>query len=195
MHWSPLSGVLPLYGMGFMRKAKQTQPKIHIIAKIHTPPRMHNNKVDGYLDYGLLEKLLFDDGHGVVYPGHKRDRQFLKKMETEREDKRDRLERLSWKQLEALYQSYADQDEKDMTTRHARREDDRMDMIMATEHQRRRRRMLNNGDKGRNVVINIITKCKILNHDDNNYEICLKYNTNNNVLNVDIKMVDHKLVR
>ena len=171
MHWSPLSGLLPMFGVQSIHRQKK-KPKIHIVAKVHLPK--HRTVDNGYLDYDLLNHLLFGEGdrqtirnNRVMDDWNRKEKQ-IERMVRRRKDRK----------ITRDYDREGNFNDKNRERRKRRQEDDKLNEMFDRNANGRRRRLIHDDDDDDDDEINIVSRCKILNIQNNNignYEICINY--------------------
>ena len=186
MHWAPLSGVLPMFGVDGIHQhhiKKHHKPKIHIVAKVHLPK--HREVDNGYLDYDLLSNLLFGEssngGHKkqTLHDFNKREENVEKMISHQQNKNKDEA---------ALMKMDHEHDGQAKYRRWDRINDRRADGD--EEH---RRLMVSEGDEYDVNGIEVVSRCKILRAYG--CEICLKYYDNERMFGVDVKQFEKRELR
>eukprot|EP01083_Nonionella_stella_P298145 1012256_1 len=186
MHWSPLSGLLPMFGVSGLHRPKKS-PKIHIVAKVHLPK--HRTLDTGYLDYGLLNKLLFND-HAKKGKGPLLTQLAKKYRKIENSVKPKKGQELA-NGYNAQGNFGRSEEEKRLYKQWDRANDRRAEKANTA------RRMIdivheNDDDE----LVNMICMCRMVEHGNGDtYEICMNYDVIDMMMNVEIKSMEYKKLR
>lgn len=187
MHWSPLSGLLPMFGVQALHRPKKS-PKIHIVAKVHLPK--HRTVDNGYLDYDLLDHLLFGDNDAAT---NRKNRVMDDWNRKERKIER-KLKRTKTKRLTKQYDAEGNFEEQNSIKRQMDRED-RNQNRKFDQPRHHRRLLVSSSTNSYGNDIDIVSRCKIINLINSNYEICFNYYINDMSFTFNIKSLDYKLKR